>query len=138
MVIMISFTMWLKNSTKTTLILCYWSQKYGRSHWQSSILIIAKTLKNTWGISIVTDRLMTLVKNPIYLLDTPLGLTASSYMNTGAERNRKCSYFKFAFLDFYQSGFEVLQLLGFENYFHNSSVCKKLKVLTSCLCTKFI
>jgi alpha-beta hydrolase superfamily lysophospholipase len=43
------------------------------------------------------------------------GLIASSYMNTGSERNRiSALILNSPFLDFYQSELEVLQLLGFK------------------------
>jgi alpha-beta hydrolase superfamily lysophospholipase len=73
---------------------------------------------------------MTLVKNLLPVRTSTGGLTASSYMNTGAERNRiNALILNSPFLDFYQSGFESSSAIGVRNYFHNSSVCKKLKVL---------
>jgi alpha-beta hydrolase superfamily lysophospholipase len=68
-------------------------------------------------ISIVIRQINDLSRACYLLGHSTGGLTASSYMNTGAERNRINALIKFAFLDFYQSGFESSSAIGVRKLF---------------------
>ncbi|WP_339919864.1 alpha/beta hydrolase [uncultured Flavobacterium sp.] len=84
-------------------------QKYGRSLLTKQHPNYCKDIEEYFEeISIVIRQINDLSKEPIYLLGHSTGgLTASSYMNTGAERNRiNALILNSPFLDFYQSGFE--------------------------------
>jgi hypothetical protein len=100
MVIMIiSFTHVAENSTKTTLILCYWSSEIWQISTDKAASNYCKDIEEYFEeISIVIRQINDLSKEPIYLLGHSTGgLTASSYEYWGWKKPYKCSYFKFAF-----------------------------------------